>query len=146
MKMFSIATVLSLACANALCQTSSAVAHTDGYDGEWSVVLACPDTQDRSGLVKGYELTFHVTIADGKLQGQYGAQGAPSSVVYSGEVGADGALELRASGNTGRSDQSVGKVARGTAYSYTLVGKLDQLRGQAVRRELRPCVATFAKL
>lgn len=116
------------------------------YDGEWSVVLVCADTQDKSGLVKGYEFTFHVVIADGKLQGQYGAKGRPSSVLYSGEVGADGTLEIRAVGNTGESDRSVGKVARGTAYSYTMAGKLEASHGQAVRRELRPCTATFGRL
>jgi len=116
------------------------------FDGEWSVALVCPDTQDKSGLVKGYEYTFRVTIADGKLHGQYGSQGAPASVMYSGEVAGDGTLELRAVGNTGRSDRSVGRVARGTEYAYTMSGKLNQAHGQAVRRELRPCTATFDRL
>jgi hypothetical protein len=146
MKVLSVVPAVFLVCSNAMCQTGGAVATSSPYDGEWSVVLDCTDTQDKSGLVKGYQFTFHVTIANGKLQGQYGAKGAPASVVYSGEVGADGTLELRASGNTGSSDQSVGKVARGTAYSYTMAGKLEPSRGQAVRRELRPCTATFGRL
>jgi hypothetical protein len=116
------------------------------YDGEWSVVLACDDIHDRSGLVKGYEYTFHVSIVDGKVEGQYGAKGAPASVVYSGQVQTDGTLEIRAVGNTGKSDRSVAKVAQGTAYSYTLAGKLESSHGQAVRRELRPCTATFGRL
>ena len=116
------------------------------YDGEWSVVLVCADTRDHSGLVKGYEYTFHVSIANGQLKGQYGEKDAPSSVVYSGEVGADGSLELHAVGNTGSAGYSVGKVARGTPYSYTLTGKLEATRGHAVRRELRPCTAEFGRL
>ncbi len=144
MKHSSVITTVLLLCLAG--RAAGADSTTGPYDGEWSVVLACPDTQDRSGLVKGYELTFHVSITDGKLQGQYGAKGAPSSVVYSGEVEPDGTLEVRAVGNTGKSDQSVGKVARGTAYSYTMAGKLERSRGQAVRRELRPCTATFGRL
>lgn len=147
MKILSVALAVLLVCSNGMCQTGgTAVTSSTPYDGEWSVVLDCADTQDKSGLVKGYEFTFHVTIANGKLQGQYGAKGAPASVIYSGEVGADGTLELRAVGNTGNSDQTVGKVARGTAYSYTMVGRLEQSRGHAVRRELRPCTATFGRL
>jgi hypothetical protein len=140
-----VATVLLLGL-SALRPVAGADVPSYPYDGEWSVVLVCPDTQDKSGLVKGYEFTFHVSIANGKLQGQYGSKDRPASVLYSGEVGADGTLEVRATGNTGESDRSVGKVARGTAYSYTMAGKLEQTRGQAVRRELRPCTATFGKL
>ncbi len=146
MKILWLASAVLLVCSNGQCQTGGAAPMAGPYDGEWSVVLDCADTQDKSGLVKGYEFTFHVTIANGKLQGQYGAKGAPASVVYSGDVGADGTLELRASGNTGNSEQSVGKVARGSAYSYTMAGKLEQSRGQAVRRELRPCTAAFSRL
>lgn len=137
------ALVLSLA---APCHAGEPAATSAPYDGDWSVLLDCADTRDKSGLVKGYEYTFHVSIVGGKLRGQYGAKGAPASIVYTGEVSADGALELSAVGNTGRSENSVGKVAQGTPYSYTMVGKLEQSRGQAVRRELRPCTASFAKL
>ncbi|MEO8755534.1 MAG: hypothetical protein ABI624_22960 [Casimicrobiaceae bacterium] len=75
------ALVMSLA---APCHASEPTAAAAPYDGDWSVVLDCADTRDKSGLVKGYE--------------------------------------------------------------YTMVGKLEQSRGQAVRRELRPCTASFAKL
>jgi len=109
-------------------------------------VLVCADTHDRSGLVKGYEFDFVVTITDGKLLGQYGAKGRPSSVFYTGEVARDGTLEVNAVGNTGHADRTVGKLARGTEYSYTMTGRLDASHGQAVRRELRPCTATFGRL
>ncbi len=146
MRHVSLATAALLLCASILRPAAGAEAAGSRYDGDWSVVLVCADTRDKSGLVKGYEFTFHVAIANGKLQGQYGAKGAPASVGYSGEVAADGTLEVRATGNTGLSDRSVGRVAQGTAYSYTMAGKLEQSRGQAVRRELRPCTATFGKL
>lgn len=41
---------------------------------------------------------------------------------------------------------SVGKVAQGTRYSYTLQGKLVGSGGEAKRKELRPCTATSTKL
>ena len=116
------------------------------YDGRWAVLLVCPDTQDRTGLVKGYQYSFSVSIKDGALQGEYGAPGHPASVAYTGQVGDDGTLEIRATGNTGRSDFSVGKVAQGTQYNYTMQGRLEGSRGQATRRELRPCTATFSRL
>lgn len=140
------ATPLLLGTAASCHAADAAAAAGHPFDGQWSVVLVCDDTHDRTGLVKGYEFTFVVTIADGKLQGQYGAKGRPSSVVYTGEVADDGTLEVRAAGNTGHADRTVGKLARGSEYGYTMAGKLDGSRGQAVRRELRPCTATFGRL
>ena len=138
-------TLALLVCWSA-CLSQCAVAAELPFDGRWSVLLVCPDTNDKSGLVKGYEYTFTVAIRDGALQGEYGAPGHPASVVYAGHVSNDGVLEIHATGNTGRSDYSVGKVAQGTQYNYTLRGKLEPSRGQATRRELRPCTATFSKL
>jgi hypothetical protein len=134
-----------LVCASALMPELASAAGLP-YDGRWSVLLVCPDTTDKSGLVKGYEYSFTVSIREGALQGEYGAPGHPASVVYTGQVGNDGTLEIKATGNTGRSEYSVGKVAQGTQYGYTMRGKLEQSRGQATRRELRPCTATFSRL
>ncbi len=122
-----------------------ALAASTSFDGRWSVVLVCPDTTDKSGLVKGYEYDFVVSIREGMVQGEYGAPGHPASVLYAGQVGDDGTLEIRATGNTGRSEYSVGKVPQGTRYAYTLQGRLVGSSGQATRNELRPCTATFAR-
>ena len=125
--------------------SQSIAAAPSPFDGRWSVVLVCSDTSDRNGLVKGYEYTFAVMIHEGAVKGEYGAPGHPASVVYSGHVSDDGTLQITATGNTGLSDYSVGKVQRGTPYSYTMQGKLAGTSGQAARRELRPCTATFAR-
>jgi hypothetical protein len=122
-----------------------ALAAPNPFDGRWSVVLVCPDTTDKSGLVKGYEYTFAISIREGAVQGEYGAPGHPASVFYAGQVSDDGTLEIKATGNTGRSEYSVGKVAQGTRYGYTMQGKLVGSGGQATRKELRPCTATFAR-
>ena len=121
------------------------IAAGNPFDGRWSVVLVCPDTTDKSGLVKGYEYTFAVSIHQGAVQGEYGAPGHPASVSYAGQVSDDGTLEITATGNTGRSEYAVGKVAQGTRYGYTMQGKLVGSSGQATRREVRPCTATFAR-
>jgi hypothetical protein len=146
MKRSSLAAVALFLFSSLMCRAADIDAPGNLYDGQWSVNFVCTDTQDRNGLVKGYEYKFSVTIAGGKLQGQYGTKGAPASIAYSGSVENDGTLEVKAVGNTGRSDYSVGKLAQGTDYSYTMAGRLDREVGQAVRREVRPCTAVFAKL
>ena len=137
------ATVLCICLAATLSESAGAAGSS--FDGRWSVVLVCPDTTDRNGLIKGYEYTFAVSILEGVLQGEYGAPGHPASVVYTGRVSDGGTLEITATGNTGQSEYAIGKVAQGTRYSYTMQGKLVGSSGQATRRELRPCTATFAR-
>ena len=122
-----------------------AVAAGRPFDGRWSVMLVCPDTTDKGGLIKGYEYSFAVSIREGAIHGEYGAPGHPASVVFAGQVGDGGALEITATGNTGKSEYSVGKVAQGPRYGYTLQGKLVGSGGEARRKELRPCTATFTK-
>ena len=141
----SLRSMLCLGTWSAALLAPAASAETRPFDGRWSVSLVCPDTTDRSGLVKGYEYDFDVVIRDGVVQGQYGAPGHPASVSYVGQVGDDGTLEMSATGNTGRSEYSVGKVTQGSRYNYTLQGKLVGSGGQATRREVRPCSATFTK-
>ncbi len=118
---------------------------TTSFDGRWSVTLSCEDTRDQMGLVKGYEFTFDATVTNGRLEASYASPRSASRLALSGVVAADGALEIRARGSTGNVQYSVGRVAEGTRYDYTLVGKLEGDRGHAVRRELRPCSALFVR-
>jgi len=118
---------------------------TNPYDGRWSVILVCEDVKEDGALTKGYEFRFYADVADGRLKGQYGSPGSPSSVTLVGTVAPDGTLEIRADGNTGKSDHTVGRVPQGTHYRYTMEGRLSGTQGSARRRELRPCTATFAK-
>ncbi len=115
------------------------------YDGQWSVVLACPDVKGDRGLVKGYEYAFVATVAGGKLIAHYGRAGSPASVEFAGSVLVDGRLEIAATGITGRSDYAIGGVAQGTHYTYNLAGKLGQSSGQAIRSQGRSCTATFTR-
>ena len=116
------------------------------FDGRWFVSLVCDDTQDRKGQpVKGYPFDFWAVIDHGSLQGQYGEAGKPSSVVFTGTVQADGAIEIRATGNSGHAEYTIGSLPQGTVYGYTMTGRLGETGGTVVRREVRPCKATIAK-
>ncbi|CAN5202497.1 hypothetical protein BH10PSE17_BH10PSE17_08260 [soil metagenome] len=120
-------------------------ASASSYDGTWLVVLDCPNVDDSRGFTKGYTFTFPVLVTQGKLEGQYGVDGAPSSVHYSGEISDDGVIEIRARGITGPSEYAVGKVSRGSPYAYTMGGRVEAGHGQAQRREARRCTADFTK-
>jgi hypothetical protein len=115
------------------------------FDGRWATKLVCDDTTDKKGLVKGYTWKFDVTIEHGKLNGQYGQPGAPSSGTYVGQVQRDGTVDIDAHGNTGKTEYTVNKVARGTPFSYPMKGKFSGSTGHATRTKLRPCEATFTK-
>jgi len=115
------------------------------FDGRWATTLVCDDTTDKKGFVKGYTWLFDVTIEHGKLNGQYGQPGTPSSGTYAGQVQSDGTVDIDAHGNTGKTEYTVGKVARGTPFSYPMKGKFSGSTGHATRTKTRPCEATFTK-
>jgi hypothetical protein len=115
------------------------------FDGRWATKLVCDDTRDKKGLVKGYTWAFDVTIEHGKLKGQYGQPGKPGSGTYIGQVQSDGTVAIDAHGNTGKTEYTVGKVTRGTPFSYPMKGKFSGSTGHATRTKLRPCEATFTK-
>ena len=115
------------------------------FDGRWATTLVCDDTTDKKGLVKGYTWKFDVTIEHGKLNGQYGQPGTPSSGTYVGQVQRDGTVDIDAHGNTGKTEYTVNKVARGTPFSYPMTGQFSGSTGHATRTKLRPCEATFTK-
>ena len=120
-------------------------ARPTAFEGRWFVDLVCEDVKENGQLAKGYELRFEAEVRNGRLTGQYGSPGSPSSLTLVGTVAPDGTLELRADGQTGKSDRTVGYVPQGTRYGYTMEGLLSGNQGSARRRELRPCSATFSR-
>lgn len=118
---------------------------TSAFDGAWWVALSCADVRTASSYAKGYDFAFAATIREGRLDAQYGDPDAPSSLHLQGRVDASGALEIRAVGFTGSSEYTVGSVARGSRYGYTMTGHLDADRGEAARRETRPCSAVLTR-
>jgi hypothetical protein len=137
-----IVAALAFASASAPAQIA---APTTAFDGAWVVSVDCPDTKDSHGLVKGYEFTFDVRIAGGLLDGRHGVEGQPASLHLTGEVRDGGVLEIRAQGISNASEYTVGRIAKGTPYSYTMIGQLDGSHGSAKRREVRPCSAQFSR-
>lgn len=135
---------VALACSAFGLIAGSSLAQT-GYDGKWYVTLRCSSIEDKRGPVNGYELNFPATVTSGRLSAQYGAPGTPNSLTYDGEVSADGVLQIKASGHTGPSANTLGRVAQGTPFTYTLRGKLTDKGGEATRVEGRPCVASFSR-
>jgi len=141
-----------LACALALATAQGAMAQEQGralahsYDGRWSVRLVCEETKDANGPVRGYEYAFDAAILEGGLNGRYESAQTAAYVIFTGTIGQDGTLEIRAVGNTGRPEYSVGRTAEGTPYAYTMRGRLQGNRGEAKRRELRRCTAYFSRI
>ena len=115
------------------------------FDGRWSVSLVCDDVRENGVFAKGYTFKFLVDVQDGRLSGQYGEKGQPSSLALEGRVDADGSLDLIAQGRTGKSEYTVGRVQPSTPYSYRMKGQLTGSTGRAARIELRPCLATFER-
>jgi hypothetical protein len=115
------------------------------FDGHWSAKLVCDDSRDKNGLVQGYTWMFDVKIEQGKMEGQYGQIGSPGSGTFIGQVQREGDVDIEVNGNTGKSEYTVGKVARGTAFSYPMKGKFSGTTGHATRTKLRPCEITFTR-
>ena len=99
----------------------------------------------RGKLVKGDTWSFFVDVKRGRLDGQYGTAGTAGSVRYVGTIRADGSAEIVASGHTGVAEPAAGPADPATAYRYTMRGSFAGTSGNAVRTELRPYRAAFAK-
>jgi hypothetical protein len=84
-------------------------------------------------------------VKDGRLKGQLGQVGQPSSLTMVGTIQADGKADISANGLTGNPDTTLGQLSRGSPYSYKMSGTFTQASGKAVRLNLRPCEATFIK-
>ena len=113
------------------------------FDGHWSVSLVCDDVRENGVFAKGYTFKFIADVKDGRLTGQYGETGLPSSLTLQGRVDEDGGLDLIAQGRTGKSEYTIGRVQPSTPYFYRMKGQLSEKSGRATRIELRPCIATF---
>jgi len=111
------------------------------FDGIWSVTIQCPPYSTASG----YTLRFPVEVKEGVLSGQYGTEGQPSSVTLKGKIQPDGRAIVDARGMTGDPNLTVGRMTRGSVYSYRVDARFDDARGTGERAETRPCTLTFVK-
>jgi hypothetical protein len=115
------------------------------FDGRWAVSLTCDDVQVKGKMTKGYMKTFFMDVVEGRLNGQDGEVGVPGNLTLTGNIQADGTVEITASGLTGYPERTVGHAKSGTPYSYLMRGTFTQVHGQATRIGVRPCVAEFSK-
>ena len=137
---FALTLVVSIASAQSAMKPVSTA-----RDGRWAVSLSCADVQTSKGLTRGYAYDFFVDIKGGQLDGRFDESTPPAFVHFAGEVADDGTLFVRVDGLSGAPDATIGKLARGTPYRYTMKGRLDHDRGKAERVELRPCTAEFVR-
>jgi class 3 adenylate cyclase len=109
------------------------------FDGTWGVTVVCAN----SGGAAGYTFQFVAQVKDGVLHGQYGTEGAPSSLALDGTLQPDGTGLLNVKGLTGDPATAVGRLPRGSAYAYHATARFEGSRGTGRRVELRPCDLTF---
>jgi hypothetical protein len=115
------------------------------FDGRWAVSFICDDVKNNGSQAKGFTFNFFVDVKEGKLMGQHGKLGKPSSLTMIGEIKKGGAVEINAHGRTGNPEYSVGQAKPSKPYSFRMRGKFTQNSGKATRLELRPCEAAFFK-
>lgn len=120
---------------------AGAAGKTRDFDGTWDVTVACPD----AGKVRGYSRPLSATVTDGVLHAEDKDPGKPNTLVIDGTIPQNGKTTLSASGLTGDSAYSVGGVAAGKPYSYTIDAQFERTRGSGKRNELRPCTVSFVK-
>ena len=112
------------------------------FDGSWQVVIDCAPTPDGA---RPYRWRFEAQVREGSLLGQFHEPGTNSSGTLSGIIRPNGDALLRMNGNTGSPQYSVGQVAVGTPFHYTVTAHFAATSGSGQRNELRQCDLTFTR-
>ncbi|MCC7049499.1 MAG: caspase family protein [Alphaproteobacteria bacterium] len=121
---------------------AGAAGATRAFDGAWQTTVQCTQAADGA---KGYVLNFVSQVKDGVFSGQYGSATNASSLALNGAIRPDGTALLNAIGRTGSEEFSVGRIQRGSSYTYTVNARFEGGRGSGSRNEVRPCNLTFVK-
>jgi hypothetical protein len=121
--------------------SAAAAEGTDRFDGTWTAVLSCPN----SNGALGYSFEFPATVTHGVLHAEKGTRGEPGWLTIDGPIGADGAASLYASGLVGAAPFAVGQRPAGTLYGYHLDTKFTESEGAGHRVEGRPCTVAFRR-
>jgi hypothetical protein len=112
------------------------------FDGSWNTTLVCDTAADGA---RGYTWTFVSNVRNGRVSGQNGTPGTPSSGRLTGTIRPDGSAQLQVRGITGSVEYNVGRVAPNLPFHFTASGHFDADQGSATRNELRPCRLKFTK-
>lgn len=128
-------------CLTLLAAGSSLAEDRSRFDGTWSAVLACSNT---NGAL-GYSFKMPATVKDGVLHAEKGTKGQAGWLQIDGKIAVDGTAKLYASGLVGASEFAVGQRPAGTEYGYHIDSKFTELEGKGKRVEGRPCEVVFLK-
>jgi hypothetical protein len=134
-------TVLSALVSGAVSLAAPAESDVDRFDGEWTTVLSCPN----SNGALGYSFEFPSLIKDGVLHGEKGEHGSAGWLQIDGKVMLDGSADLYAKGLVGAAQFAVGRRPAGTEYAYHLSVEFTGTSGTGHRVEGRPCTVAFTK-
>ena len=85
------------------------------FDGKWLATVSCESARD----ALGYSFRFVSEVKDGNLRGLHGTEGQPSSLLIEGNIDADGAAKLYATGRTGSKEYVPGRdTSRGLSLIH----------------------------
>jgi hypothetical protein len=111
------------------------------YDGVWTTVLSCGNT---NGAL-GYSFKFPSTVRSGELHGEKGTKDNAGWLQIDGKIASDGSAQLYVDGLVGAAQFAVGQRPAGTEYGYHVNAKFSDTSGTGNRVEGRPCTVTFTK-
>ena len=112
------------------------------FDGNWSVVLTCPDASDGA---RGFTFNFGATVSGGKLHAQFGNLGMTPSLTLDGPIQPDGNAVFDAQGLSGATGYNVGGAERGTPYRRPVTARFENSRGTGEWYAKRVCKFAFTR-
>ena len=113
------------------------------FDGSWLVRINCPKTAD--GKTQGYTRQLVARVDNGALHGEDGTKGRPLWMVLDGAIQSNGTAWMKVHGLTGSARSTLGALAEGSPFSYTVTGQFSGRTGTGKRDEGRECDLTFVK-
>jgi hypothetical protein len=111
------------------------------FDGTWHTIVSCSNARD----ALGYSFEFVSIVKDDQLHGEKGVKGEAGWLQIDGQIQADGAANLYASGLVGAAPYAVGGRPAGSLYGYHIDTHFSGSSGEGRRVEGRPCTVSFTK-
>ncbi len=111
------------------------------FDGTWNTTVSCTNARD----ALGYSFEFVSIVKDDQLHGEKGTKGEAGWLQIDGQIQADGAANLYASGLVGAAPYAVGGRPAGSLYGYHIDTHFSGTSGEGHRVEGRPCTVRFTR-
>jgi hypothetical protein len=113
------------------------------FDGIWSVRQVCSEAADGA---KGFTKSYSFSVAEGALEGWFGAPNTINSERLSGEINSDGTAYLQVAGLSGDPGHTFGRPKPGSPYRWPARATFTAQQGTGTRTEGRPCQLTFTRV